>query len=107
MRTFGNRCDGNFKGIVARFYPDHAIEVESGSLSAQGIDACDTITGMVNLAIEYSDKPVTPFGGMTLMKRFVDQTGTREHLAKLDLPHGGSNCACDPVHVIEAFWKGI
>ncbi|SKB01857.1 hypothetical protein SAMN02745166_03485 [Prosthecobacter debontii] len=34
---------------------------------------------MVNLPIEYSDKPVTPFGGMALMKRFIDQTGIREH----------------------------
>jgi len=40
---------------------------------------------MVNLPIEYSEKPVTPFGGMALMKRFVDQTGIREHLATLDL----------------------
>ena len=44
---------------------------------------------------------------MTLMKRFVDQTGIRVHLATLDLPQGGSNCACDPVHLIVGFWKGI
>ena len=62
---------------------------------------------MVNLPIEYSDKPVTPFGGMALIKRFVDQTGIREHLATLDLPAGGSNRAYDPVHVIESFWLGI
>jgi len=31
---------------------------------------------MVNLPIEYSDKQVTPFGGMSLMKRFIDQTGS-------------------------------
>jgi len=65
------------------------------------------ITGMVNLPIEYSDKAVTPFGGMTLMKRFVGQTSIREHLATLDLPQGGSNCACDPAHVIEGFWMSI
>jgi hypothetical protein len=29
---------------------------------------------MVNLPIEYSDKPVMPFGGMALMKDFIDQT---------------------------------
>jgi hypothetical protein len=62
---------------------------------------------MVNLPIEYSDKPVTPFGGMALMKRFIDQTGIREHLATLDLPQGGSNRAYDPVHIIESFWLGI
>jgi hypothetical protein len=30
---------------------------------------------------------------MALMKRFVDQTGIREHLATLDLPQGESNRA--------------
>jgi hypothetical protein len=62
---------------------------------------------MVNLPIEYSGKPVTPFGGMALMKRFVDQTRIREHLATLDLPQGGSNCAYDTVHVVEVFWMGL
>ena len=61
----------------------------------------------VNLPIEYSDKPVTPFGGMALMKRFLDQTGIREQLRTLDLPEGGSNRAYDPVQVIESFWLGI
>jgi hypothetical protein len=28
------------------------------------------IIHVVNLPMEYSDKPVTPFGGMVLMKRF-------------------------------------
>ena len=41
---------------------------------------------MVNLPIEYSDKQVTPFGGMSLMKRFIDQTGIREYMSDLDLP---------------------
>lgn len=41
------------------------------------------------------------------MKRFVDQTGIREHLAALDLPQGGSNRAYDPVHMVESFWLGI
>jgi len=52
---------------------------------------------MVKRPIEYSDKPVTPFDGMALMKRFIDQTRIREHLATLDLPQGGSNRAYDPV----------
>ncbi|SHJ56564.1 hypothetical protein SAMN04488028_101522 [Reichenbachiella agariperforans] len=41
---------------------------------------------MVNLPIEYSDKPVTPYGGMSLMKRFLDQTGIKDYLGSLDLP---------------------
>ena len=62
---------------------------------------------MVNLPIEYPEKPATHFGGMALMKRFVDQTGIREHLATLDLPQGESNRAYDPVQIIESFWLGI
>lgn len=62
---------------------------------------------MVNLPIEYSDKPVTPFGGMTLMKRFLDQSGVRECLRGLNLPQGGSNRAYDPVQIVEGFWLGI
>ena len=43
---------------------------------------------MVNLPIEYSDKPVTPFGGMSLMKRFLDQTTIKEYLGTLELHLG-------------------
>ena len=62
---------------------------------------------MVNLPIEYSDKQVTPFGGMSLMKRFLDQTEIRDFLDKLDLPQPGSNRGYSPIHIIESFWLGI
>ena len=62
---------------------------------------------MVNLPIEYSSKPVTPFGGMSLMKRFVDQVGIREKLDSLPLPQPGSNRGYEPKQVIESFWLGI
>jgi len=62
---------------------------------------------MVNLPIEYTDKQVTPFGGMSLMKRFVDQTGIREYLTNLDLPEPGSNRGYDPVQIVESFWLSI
>jgi len=62
---------------------------------------------MVNLPIEYSDKKVTPFGGMSLMKRFVDSIGIREHLLTLDLPDKGSNRSYDSHHIIESFWLSI
>jgi len=38
---------------------------------------------MVNLPVEFTDKKVTPFGGMSLMKRFVDSLGIREKLKEL------------------------
>ena len=62
---------------------------------------------MVNLPIEFSDKKVTPFGGMSLMKRFVDSLGIRAKLRQLDLPQGQSNRAYDPVQIIESFWLSI
>ncbi len=62
---------------------------------------------MVNLPIEYSTKQVTPFGGMSLMKRFIDQTGIRDFLGNLNLPEPGSNRGYSPMHIIESFWLGI
>ena len=62
---------------------------------------------MVNLPIEFSNKPVTPFGGMSLIKRFVDSLGIRDKLRELPLPQGQSNRAYDPVHVVESFWLSI
>lgn len=62
---------------------------------------------MVNLPIEYSDKKVTPFGGMSLMKHFVDQLGIREAIRELNMPEQGSNRSYNPVHVVESFWLSI
>ena len=62
---------------------------------------------MVNLPIEYSDKPVTPFGGMSLMKRFLDQTAIKEYLSTLDLPQPGSNRGYDPADIVTSFWLSI
>jgi len=62
---------------------------------------------MVNLPIDYSDKQVTPYGGMSLMKRFLDQTGIRSFLRELDLPKPGSNRGYSPDHIIESFWLSI
>ena len=62
---------------------------------------------MVNLPIEYSAKQVTPFGGMSLMKRFVDKLGIREKLEELPLPKRGSNRSYQASQVIESFWLSI
>lgn len=62
---------------------------------------------MVNLPVEYSDKQVTPYGGMSLMKRFLDQTGIRAFLGELDLPQAGSNRGYEAEHIIESFWLSI
>ena len=62
---------------------------------------------MVNLPIEYCSKPVTPFGGMSLMKRFIDQVGIREKLSALPLPQPRSNDGYAPEQIVESFWLSI
>ena len=62
---------------------------------------------MVKLPIEYSDKPVTAFGGMKLMKEFIEKMGLSEYLRTLDLPAKGSNRGYDPEKVIEAFMLNV
>ena len=61
---------------------------------------------MVDLTIAYSDKQVTPFGGMSLMKKFIDKTGIRDYFDELNLPHPASNRGYSPQHIIEPFWLG-
>jgi hypothetical protein len=39
-----------------------------------------------DLTIEYSDRDVTPWGGMKQMKDMVDRTGIKTALRKLYLP---------------------
>jgi len=43
------------------------------------------------LKLEYTDKEITPWGGMALMKKLVDHTGIQEYLGTLALPEQGSN----------------
>lgn len=62
---------------------------------------------MVNLPFEYSDKPVTAFGGMSLLKRLVDKVGIMEQLSQLSLPTPGSNRGYKPEDLILSFWLGI
>ncbi len=58
-----------------------------------------------NIAWEFTDREVTPWGGMRLFKEFYDQTGMREQLASVSLPAAsGSNAGFNPVVVMESFW---
>jgi hypothetical protein len=59
-----------------------------------------TCTNRVDLEIHYSDKKVTPFGGMVLMKKFMDKLGIADVLDSLDLPLSGSNRGYDPKDII-------
>ena len=56
---------------------------------------------------QYSDKSVTPWGGMLQMKHLLDKSGIREKLTELGLPEGTSNNRIDALSIVEAFWVSV
>jgi len=62
---------------------------------------------MGELKIQYSDKKVTPFGGMKLLKDFMDTTNIIEDLRSVNLPYPQSNAGIDPIDIIQGFWLSI
>ncbi len=61
----------------------------------------------MELKIEYTDKELTPWGGMILMKKLIEQTGINAALKKVGLPVQRSNRGYDPVQLINNFWVSI
>ncbi len=59
---------------------------------------------------EYSDRPVSPFGGMRIMRDLMDQIGFDGILGAVDLPQPQSNRGYNPTDVIKGFivsvWLG-
>jgi len=60
-----------------------------------------------DLVIEYSDKKISAWGGMKLMKDLVDNTGIKSFMGALNLPRRGSNRSYFPLDIIESFWVSI
>jgi hypothetical protein len=60
-----------------------------------------------DLAIEYSDRNVTAWGGMKLMKDLVDRCRIKDLLRTCDLPQPQSNRGYDPIDIVESFWTSI
>ncbi len=56
-----------------------------------------------NFDIRYTDRPITPFGGLTTVKNFYQNSGLKDVLTSLPLPQPGSNRGYDPVDLIEGF----
>ena len=61
----------------------------------------------MELKIEYTDKELTPWGGMVLLKKLIERTGINEELGHLRLPLQGSNRGYDPIQLINNFWVSI
>jgi hypothetical protein len=62
---------------------------------------------MSTLKIEFTDKEITPWGGISLMKQMFDKITMEKVLRDAYLPVQGSNRGYDPVQLIENFWVGI
>lgn len=62
---------------------------------------------MCKIHIEYTDKSVTPWGGMLQMKQLLDATKIKEVLQQLNLPEGKSNNSIDSVTIVESFFVSV
>jgi len=61
----------------------------------------------MELKIEYTDKEITAWGGIVLMKQLIEKTKINERLASLALPVQGSNRGYNPIQLINNFWVSI
>jgi hypothetical protein len=57
--------------------------------------------------IRYTEKPITPYGGLTTVQQFCHRSGLQEAIRCLDLPEPGSNRGYDPVDLIEGFMVSV
>jgi hypothetical protein len=62
---------------------------------------------MGELKIAYSDKKVTPWGGMKLLKDFLDHLDVFSYMKDLNIPQPQSNAGYDPNVIILGFWLSI
>ncbi|MBF0329878.1 MAG: transposase [Nitrospirae bacterium] len=60
-----------------------------------------------DLQLSFSDKEITPWGGMALMSRMLQKIGFREALGEVDLPKQGSNRGYPPEQLIEQFLVSV
>lgn len=61
----------------------------------------------MDLKIEFTDKEITPWGGMILMKEIIRRTGINEILQNIGLPVQHSNRGYSPVQLIITFWVSV
>ncbi|MDP2208567.1 MAG: transposase, partial [Bacteroidota bacterium] len=59
------------------------------------------------LPYEFSNKQVSPWGGMRIVQELVERIGLRELLDIQDLPQPGSNRGYNPVDIVMSFLVSI
>jgi hypothetical protein len=61
----------------------------------------------MDFKIEFTDKEITPWGGLALMKQMLEKAGIKEILKEIPLPEQGSNRGYDPLQLIIMFWISV
>ena len=59
------------------------------------------------MKVVFTDKKVTAWGGMKLMKDMLDSIGIKKIMRELELPQKGSNRGYEAIQIIECFWTSI
>lgn len=59
------------------------------------------------LQIQFSDKQVSPWSGLILMKEILDRTGVSKKLSELNLPQSRSNNSIDSITIVESFFASV
>ena len=59
------------------------------------------------MKVVFTDKNVTAWGGMKLMKDMLDSIRIKKFMSGLDLPEKGSNRGYEALQIIECFWTSI
>lgn len=81
-----------------------------GELSISIQDGTKKVQSRPGLDWEFSDKPVTAWGGFRLVQDMLNRMGFREVLSRSGLPQPRSNRGHDPVTMMESFmvcvWAG-
>lgn len=57
--------------------------------------------------IEFTDKEITPWGGMHIMKAMIDKLKLKDVLSSLPLPSQKSNRGYSPIQLILSYWISI
>lgn len=59
------------------------------------------------IEVAFTDKKVSAWGGMKLMKDLLDGIGIKGFMSGLDLPKKGSNRGYESIQIMECFWTSI
>jgi Transposase DDE domain group 1 len=62
---------------------------------------------MHELAHEFTDRKVSPWGGLKYFHKIYVTSGIRDYLSKLDIPHPGSNRGYQAIDIIEGFLASV